>query len=108
MAKPTKQGKGAGSKPKEGCKSQAQKAKKRGFQSRKRHASDGSDDDAVSSDPEGPSSRPKKKGKHVDISDKENEEEIDDAEDEVELVEGDQPESEPEPVSSSYYLKYRT
>jgi hypothetical protein len=68
MAKPTKQGKGAGSKPKEGCKSQAQKAKKRGFQSRKRHASDGSDNDAVSSDPEGPSSRPKKKGKHVTLA----------------------------------------
>jgi hypothetical protein len=105
MGKTTKQGKSAGSKSKAGCKSQAQKAKKRGPQSQKRHASDGSDDDAVSSDPEGPSTRPKKRGKHIDISnntENENEEEIDDAVDEVELVESD-PESEPEPVSSSCY-----
>jgi hypothetical protein len=99
----TKQGKGAGSKSKAGCKSQAQKAKKWGLQSQKHRAS--GSDDAVSSDPKGPSTRPKKKGKHVDISDnanEENEEEIDDAVDEVELVESD-PESEPEPVSPLCY-----
>jgi hypothetical protein len=101
MGKSTKQQeKAVASKLKAGQKSQARKANKKGIQSQKRPASDGSDDADASSDPEGPSARPNKKGKHVDTTDKENDEEIEDTAEDVELIDVDQPESEPEPVRS--------
>lgn len=78
-------------------------ARKTGGQPKKGHkrlASNGSEA-AVSSDPEGPSARPKKKGKRANVSDEDEEEAEDSAElEEVELVEDDEPESEVDLVSS--------
>lgn len=78
-------------------------ARKTGGQPKKGHkrlASNGSEA-AVSSDPEGPSARPKKKGKHANVSDEDEEKAEDSAElEEVELVEDDEPESEVDLVSS--------